>query len=97
MKDIQDSINNYQSRISEIKQKIENLKGEKKISVAGTVLTSIFIPLTLGFSGFGVAATTLERNKLNAQISSLESDLTSYKNELNKLENLRDKLDQKFC
>ena len=62
LNDIINSISNYRNKISETKQKIEKLKGNKSRAIAGTVMSSIFLPLSLGFSGFAIAETTIERN-----------------------------------
>ena len=92
LSDILNSISNYRTKISEAKQKIEELKRNKSSAIAGTVMCSIFLPLSLGFSGFGIAETTSERNKINRQIKELENDINNYKNEIDKLENLQEKL-----
>ena len=92
LNDIINSISNYRTKLSETKQNIEKLKGEKSGAILGTVMTSIFLPLTLGLSGFGVAATTSERNKINRQIKELENDINEYNNEINRLENIREKI-----
>ena len=92
LSDIENSISNYRTKISEAKQNIEKLKGAKSDAILGTVMTSIFLPLTLGFSGFGVAATTIERNKINRQIKELENDINKYNNEIDRLENIKEKI-----
>jgi len=92
IKGITESIMMYQNKISETNQKIEQLKGDKSNSIVGTVMTSIFIPLSFGLSSFGVAATTIERNKINRQIDELKKDLEYYRRELNNLQEVKEKL-----
>lgn len=92
IKGITESIMMYQNKISETKQKIEHLEGDKSNSIVGTVLNSIFIPLSFGLSSFGVAATTIERNKINRQIDKLKEDLDNYEKDLNNLQEVKEKL-----
>ena len=95
-KDIADKISEYRTKISDAKQRIEKLKFNKSGAIAGTVLTSIMIPFTLGFSGFGIAMSNAERKKINCQISNLEKDISYYTREINKLEEIQDNLFRKL-
>lgn len=96
IKGITESVMMYQNKISETKQKIEKLKGAKSNAILGTIMTSIFIPLSFGFSSFGVAATTIERNQINRQIEELENDLDNYRRDLNNLQEVKKKLFKKL-
>ena len=92
IKGITESILMYQNKISETKQKIEKLEGDKSETILGTVVTSIFIPLTFGLSSAGVAASTIERNKIKRQIKELNEDLDNYRRDLNNLQEIKEKL-----
>ena len=95
-KDIADKISEYKTKISDAKQRILELKADKKGQIAGTVASSILLPFTLGFSAFAVAETTVQRNKINSQISQLENDISYYNGELNKLEEIQDNIFRKL-
>ena len=93
LEDIQKEIYYYEKKKSDTEQKIRRLQSEKSSCIAGTVVSSIFLPFTLGISSFGVAGTTIERNAINRQISELEDDLRDYKRRIRKL---KDKMDESF-
>ena len=95
-RDIADKISEYKTKISDAKQRILELKANKKGQIAGTVASSILLPFTLGFSAFAVADTTIQRNKINSQISQLENDISYYNGELNKLEEIQDNIFRKL-
>ena len=95
-RDIADKISEYKTKISDAKQRILELKANKKGQIAGTVASSILLPFTLGFSAFAVAETTVQRNKINSQISQLENDISYYNGELNKLEEIQDNIFRKL-
>ena len=95
-RDIADKISEYRTKISDAKQRILELKADKKGEIAGTVASSILLPFTLGLSAFGVASTTVQRNKINSQISQLENDISYYNRELNKLEEIQDNIFRKL-
>ena len=96
LKDITYKISDYETKISETKQKIEHLKGTKGIAIAGTVLNSILLPFTLGISGIGIATSTMGRNSINRQIIEYENDLKYYRRELNELLELKNNLYKKL-
>lgn len=83
LKATQDEISKIEKKISEIKNKIGQLLSAKSSCIAGTVLSSIFLPFTLGISSVGVAKTTMDRNAINRQISELEDELRNYNRRLN--------------
>ena len=83
LKKTQDEISKIEKKISEIKNKIGQLLSAKSSCIAGTVLSSIFLPFTLGISSVGVAKTTMDRNAINRQISELEDELRNYNRRLN--------------
>lgn len=89
-------ISEFRTKISEAKQRIENLKESKSNAIVGTVLTSIMLPFTLGLSGVGVATTTVARNKINRQISQLEDDINYYNSQLKELEEIKRSLFRQF-
>ena len=95
-RDIADKISEYKTKISDAKQRILELKANKKGQIAGTVASSILLPFTLGFSAFAVAGTTITRNKINSLISQLENDISYYNGELNKLEEIEDNILRKL-
>jgi len=73
----------FQDKISKTKQIIENLKGQKSGDIAGTVFSSIFLPLTFGLSNIGISSTTIKRSQINAKIKQYESYLSNYQKEIN--------------
>ena len=83
LEDIQKQIYYYEKQKSDTEQKIRRLQSEKSSCIAGAVLSSIFLPFTLGISSVGVAETTMDRNVINRQISELEDDLRNYNRRLN--------------
>jgi tRNA U34 5-carboxymethylaminomethyl modifying GTPase MnmE/TrmE len=83
LEDIQKQIYYYEKQKSDTEQKIRRLQSEKSSCIAGTILSSIFLPFTLGISSVGVAETTMDRNVINRQISELEDDLRNYNRRLN--------------
>lgn len=89
-------ISEFRTKISEAKQRIENLKESKSNAIVGTVLTSIMLPFTLGLSGVGVATTTSARNKINRQISQLEDDISYFNSQLKELEEIKRRLFRQF-
>lgn len=93
LEDIQKVIYHYEKKKSDTEQKIRRLQSEKSSCITGTVLSSIFLPFTLGISSFGVAGTTIERNDINRQISELEDDLRHYERRISKL---KDKMEESF-
>ena len=93
LEDIQKVIYYYEKKKSDTEQKIRRLQSEKSSCITGTVVSSIFLPFTLGISSVGVAKTTMDRNAINRQISELEDDLRHYKRRIRKL---KDKMDESF-
>lgn len=92
LKDILDSINMCQTKISQTEQKIERLKAQKQLCVTGTVFNSILLPFTFGISSVGVVGSTIERNRINREISNSENDLYYYRNEIDRLQKIKEKL-----
>ena len=87
LKEIHDSINYYQSKISEKSNEIEEIKQKIKEGnwKAGVVVMSILAPLTLGISGIGAGVSAYELKKAENQIKEYEKDLENYKTEIEKL------------
>ena len=87
LKEIHDSINYYQSKISEKSNEIEKIKQKIKEGdwKAGVVVMSILAPLTLGVSGIGAGVFAYELKKAENQIKEYEKDLENYKTEIEKL------------
>ena len=87
LKEIHDSINYYQSKISEKSNEIEEIKQiiKERNMKAPIVIFSILAPLTLGLLGIGAGIAAYDLKQAENLIKECEKDLENYKTEIEKL------------
>ena len=85
LKEIQDSINYYQSKIPETEDKIQYFKHQISMDTGLTVWCSVTAPLTLGISAIAAGVLSSDKKKMQKQKEECEKDLEYYRTEITKL------------